>query len=131
MAKTISIQLQEKGDFKRTFSFLKKMKEKRWISKLDYYGELGVRYLAEATPKDTNKTAASWGYEIVNEEDNVTIRWYNTNIVKDYFNVALMLQYGHGTRNGTWIEGRDYINPAMQKVMEEAAGKIWEEVAKS
>lgn len=131
MAKTISIQLQEKGDFKKTFSFLKKIKEKRWISQLDHYGELGVRYLAEATPKDTGKTAASWGYEIVNEEDNVTLRWYNTNIVKDYFNVALMLQYGHGTRNGTWIEGRDYINPAMQKVMEEAAGKIWEEVNKS
>lgn len=123
--------MQERGDFKKTFSFLKKMKERKWISQLDYYGELGVRYLSEATPKDTGKTAVSWGYEIENEEDDVTLRWYNTNIVKDYFNVALMLQYGHGTRNGTWIEGRDYINPAMQKVMEEAAGKIWEEVSKS
>lgn len=123
--------MQEKGDFKKTLSFLKRMQEKKWVDNLDHYGALGVRLLSDATPKDTGKTANSWGYEIVNYEDNVTLRWYNTNVVNGYFNVALMLQYGHGTRNGTWVEGRDYINPVMQKVMEECGGKIWEEVTKS
>lgn len=131
MAKSISIYMQEKGDFKKTLSFLKRMQEKKWVDNLDHYGALGVRLLSDATPKDTGKTANSWGYEIVNYEDNVTLRWYNTNVVNGYFNVALMLQYGHGTRNGTWVEGRDYINPVMQKVMEECGGKIWEEVTKS
>lgn len=131
MPKSMSIYMQEKGDFKKTLSFLKSMQEKRWVSQLDHFGEMGVKYLSEATPKDTGLTANSWHYEIVNYEDNITLRWYNTNVVKDYFNVALMLQYGHGTRNGTWVEGIDYINPAMKKVMEECSGKIWEEVTKS
>lgn len=131
MAKSVpTIRLAEKGDFKNTIGFLKKYREKRWLEKLDHYGALGVRLLSEATPKRTGKTAASWGYEIINYDDNVTLRWYNTNVVNGWYNVALMLQYGHGTRNGAWIEGIDYINPVMKQVMEECSGKIWEEVTK-
>lgn len=131
MAKVATLRLKESGSFKSTFKFLKDLRERHWLKQLDHFGKLGVKALAEATPRDTGKTAESWQYEVITYEDNVTLRWYNTNVVDGWFNVAVMLQYGHGTRNGGWVEGRDYINPAIQPIIDKAVKGIWEEVTKS
>jgi hypothetical protein len=128
MARGIVVQMSEKGDFKKTFKFLKAMQEKKFLSNLDKYGERGVQLLSENTPRDTGLTASSWYYKIEDDGETLTLTWYNSNIKKDYFNVALMLQYGHATKNGGWIEGIDYINPALKPLFDEMEKDIWEEV---
>lgn len=94
---------------------------------LHKYGELGVEYLAEATPKRTGKTAASWMYDIENGYDSDKLIFGNTNINKDT-NIAIILQYGHGTRFGGYVNGIDYINPASRKAFEQMAEELWAEV---
>ena len=131
MARGIVIQMSEKGDFKKTFKFLKAMQEKKFLSNLNKYGERGVQLLSENTPRDTGLTASSWYYKIEDDGSTLTITWYNSNVKKDYFNVALMLQYGHATKNGGWIEGIDYINPALKPLFDEMEKDIWEEVKSS
>lgn len=131
MPKSIDISVKEKGDFSKTFKFLKAMKEKHFLKSLDKYGQRGVEALAAATPKNTGLTANSWRYEIDVTDDTVNLRWYNTNVVKGYFNVALMLQYGHGTGTGGWVEGVDYITPALEPVFDKILGDMWEEVKSS
>ncbi len=128
MARGIVVQMSEKGDFKKTFKFLKAMQEKKFLSNLDKYGERGVQLLSENTPRDTGLTASSWYYKIEDDGETLTLTWYNSNVKKDYFNVALMLQYGHATKNGGWIEGIDYINPALKPLFDEMEKDIWEEV---
>ena len=128
MARGIVVQMSEKGDFKKTFKFLKAMQEKKFLSNLNKYGERGVQLLSENTPRDTGLTASSWYYKIEDDGETLTITWYNSNVKKDYFNVALMLQYGHATKNGGWIEGIDYINPALKPLFDEMEKDIWEEV---
>jgi hypothetical protein len=128
MARGIVVQMSEKGDFKKTFKFLKAMQEKKFLSNLNKYGERGVQLLSENTPRDTGLTASSWYYKIEDDGETLTLTWYNSNIKKDYFNVALMLQYGHATKNGGWIEGIDYINPALKPLFDEMEKDIWEEV---
>lgn len=123
----MSISFSSKGDFKSTTKFLKKISEKSYYNKLVKYGKKGVQALAEATPKDSGKTAESWGYVIEDNPGNLKIYWVNGNINK-YVNIAIILQYGHGTRNGGWVEGRDYINPAIQPIFDEIAESIWKEV---
>lgn len=91
------------------------------------YGERGVKALAAATPKDTGKTADSWTYSIEEGKGTVSIVWSNTNVNKG-LNIAVLLQYGHGTRNGGYVQGRDYINPALRPLFDEIANKAWEEV---
>ncbi len=125
------LYLTETGDFKTTFKWLKAMREKRFLRQLEKYGQMGVDALREATPKDTGLTANSWYYEITTGDKYTAINWYNTNVVKDYFNVALMIQRGHGTRDGVWIEGIDYINPALQEIFQKMADGIWEEVERT
>lgn len=131
MARGIVIQMSEKGDFKKTFRFLKAMKEKKFLSNLDKYGERGVQLLSENTPRDTGLTASSWYYKIEDDGNTLKLTWYNSNVKKDYFNVALMLQYGHATKNGGWVEGIDYINPALKPLFDEMEKDIWEEVKSS
>ena len=97
------------------------------MNKLHAFGRRGVKALSEATPVDTGKTAASWTYEIVEEENRLVVYWKNTNVNRGV-NIALILQYGHATRNGGWIEGRDYINPVMQPIFDEMADVAWKEV---
>lgn len=121
------IGIRHKGDFKKTETFFKKVKSGKMFSIIKPYAELGVIALALATPKDTGKTASSWSYEIYQSGSTIKVYWKNDNVVNGY-HVALLLQYGHGTRGGGYVVGRDYINPAMRPVFDEIANNVWKEV---
>lgn len=121
------ITFQQKGDFSKTTKFFEKLLNVVKLGELDRYGRQGVEALASATPKDTGRTAESWKYEIVREKESATIRWYNTN-ENNGVNIAVILQYGHGTRNGGYVRGRDYINPAIQPVFDDIAETAWKEI---
>ena len=121
------ITINHYGDFKKLTIFLEKMKRMFDVSMLDKYGREGVAALSAATPVDSGKTASSWTYEIKDIKDGVALTFDNTNI-QNGVSIAIILQYGHGTRNGGWVEGRDYINPAIQPVFDELANKAWKEV---
>ena len=123
------ISFRQKGDFSKLTRFLEKSKEAVKIGDLDRYGREGVAALASATPVDSGLTANSWYYEIKRENGSVTISFHNSNI-QNGVPIAVILQYGHGTRNGGWVEGRDYINPAIQPVFDKIANDAWEEVTK-
>ncbi len=120
--------LTVKGDWKKTTKFLDALPKISYESILKRYGEKGRIALMQATPIDSGLTAASWKYEVNADKNGGSITWYNTNVIKDYFNVALYLQYGHGTKSGTWIVGIDYINPALRPIFDEIADHIWREV---
>lgn len=120
------ITISQKGDFSKTYSFLKKA-EKLNFTGLEAYAKKGVDALKDATPKDTGLTASSWSYNITNDGKTVTISFSNSNIQNGIL-IAVILQYGHATRNGGWIEGRDYISPAIQPVFDEIVDHAWKEV---
>lgn len=122
------VTFTHKGDFKNTERFFKAAQNNEIIKKLSQYGEKGVAALSAATPVDTGKTASSWIYEIVRGDGKTSIIWSNTNVVNGYANVAILLQYGHGTRNGGYVQGRDYINPALAPIFDEIADAAWKEV---
>lgn len=121
------IVFKQKGNFKKTRKFLKRCSNLQLDDLLDQYGKEGVEVLARATPKDTGKTAASWSYAVHKSDGRITITWSNSNIV-DGVPIAVILQYGHGTRNGGYVEGVDYINPAMRPIFERIAQRAWGEV---
>ena len=121
------IVFRQKGDWKKSRKFLKRCSNLNLDELLDRYGQEGVEALAKATPKDTGKTAASWSYEIKMDKSGATLCWKNGNIV-DGVPIAVILQYGHGTRNGGYVEGVDYINPAMRPIFERIAERAWGEV---
>ena len=123
------ISFRQKGDFSKLTSFLERAKESVKIGDLDKYGREGVAALSSATPIDSGKTANSWSYEIINKNGSVTISFNNSNI-QNGVPIAIILQYGHGTKNGGWVQGRDYINPAIQPVFDEIVDKAWREVTK-
>lgn len=123
------IKFEHKGDWSKTTSFFEKAKNIVRLGNLDKYGREGVAALASATPVDTGLTASSWKYEIVRTRGSVSINFLNTNI-QNGVPIALILQYGHGTRNGGWVEGRDYINPTIQPIFDRLAKEMWEEVVK-
>lgn len=125
-----SISFEHKGNFSRTEKFLNKILILTGSSIFDKYGEMGVEALQAATPKRTGRTADSWYYEVVHSEGSVEIRWNNSN-VNDNVLVAVLIQYGHGTKNGGYVQGYDYINPAMRKVFDKIANNLWEEVLRS
>lgn len=100
------------------------------LSFLDKFGEQGVRALAEATPKDTGATADSWYYKIVNDGKSYAIQWLNSN-VNEGVPIAIILQYGHATGTGGYVEGIDYINPAIQPIFERIARDAWREVRRT
>lgn len=122
------ISVKHKGNFNNLERFLKKNEKLDIDRYLETFGEKGVEALSSATPQRTGKTAMSWGYEITKDKDQITITWTNDNVVNDWFNVALMIQYGHGTRSGVYVEGIDYINPAIRSIFDEMAEEIWKEV---
>nr|DAF75079.1 MAG TPA: type I neck protein [Caudoviricetes sp.] len=121
------IQIRQKGDFKKLTSFLERAKEGLDIGVLDKYGRKGVAALSSATPVDTGLTASSWFYKIGNRNGVAKIEFHNSNI-QNGVPIAVILQYGHGTRNGGYVVGRDYINPALQPVFDELAKNAWKEV---
>lgn len=118
---------RQKGDFRRTSDFLKRANRLNLDVILNQYGQEGVEALRAATPKDTGTTANSWSYVIHKGTGSITITWSNSNIV-DGVPIAVILQYGHGTRNGGYVQGTDYINPAMKPIFDKIAQRAWEEV---
>lgn len=106
------------------------MTDRNYLNILSNYGQMGVYALSSRTPVDTGKTADSWQYTIESNDRNTTISWTNTNENQGY-NIALMLQYGHGTKNGGYVKGIDYINPAMKPIFEMMAHELWKGVTSS
>lgn len=121
------ISITCKGNFRKTDNWLKKVLRRDYKSLMVKYAQEGVAALSAATPVDTGLTASSWSYEIIQKDNEMIISWNNSNVQK-YVNIAIILQYGHGTRNGGWVEGRDYINPALQPIFDKMANAAWKEV---
>lgn len=123
------ISFRQKGDFSKVTKFLERAKESVRLGVLDKYGREGVAALASVTPVDTGLTASSWYYTIENKNGVATLSFGNSNI-QNGVPIAIILQYGHGTRNGGWVQGRDYINPAIQPLFDKIADVAWREVTK-
>lgn len=121
------LKLFSRGNFNRTEKFLKKSMGDDYITVLSKYGQRGVEALSAATPKKTGKTASSWRYEIRQEGSSLSVIWSNSNVNKNV-NIAIILQYGHGTGWGGYVQGRDYINPALRPIFDELADIAWKEV---
>lgn len=122
------VKFKQNGDFSKVTEYLLKTNGAIKNSTLKKYGELGVEALSRATPIDTGLTAASWFYTIEKTQNGVKLVFRNSNIVDDWCSVAIMIQYGHATRNGGWVEGRDYINPAIQPIFDALADELYKEV---
>lgn len=123
----MAIVLTSKGDFNNITKYLNKVRSLHIEKVLNSYGKKGVEALSSATPVDTGLTAASWGYSIQTSHAGASITFTNSNVNKGV-NIAIILQYGHGTGTGGWVEGRDYINPAIQPIFDELVEKVWKEV---
>ena len=123
------ISVRQKGNFANTTRYLERAKKGLRLSGLDRFGREGVSALASATPVDSGETANSWDYKIENQNGVVKIAFHNSNVVNGV-PIAIILQYGHGTRNGGYVQGRDYINPAIQPVFDQLAEYAWKEVTK-
>lgn len=123
----MGVTFKHRGSFRRSERFLNTIKGGRYLNILDRYGQMGVNALASATPKDTGKTASCWTYEIDRNDKRTTISWLNTNTNQNV-NIAVILQYGHSTGSGGYVQGRDYINPAIQPIFDLIAQKAWKEV---
>ena len=121
------ISFKQKGDFSKLTSFFEKAKEIVKLGDLDKYGRAGVEALSSYTPVDSGLTASSWYYDIDHSNGRVTITFNNSNI-QNGVPIAIILQYGHGTGTGGWVEGRDYINPAIQPIFDRIAEDAWKEV---
>lgn len=124
------ISFKHKGDFSKTRKFLQTSREASNVKNLDKYGREGVAALKAATPRDTGLTSQSWSYEIIRKPGTTILRFNNSNI-QNGVPIAVILQYGHGTRNGGWVEGVDYINPALQPIFDKIAKEAWEEVIRT
>jgi len=122
------IIIRHSGNFSNTERFLKKASSLSYLQLLDKYGRAGVAALASATPIDSGLTADSWSYEIISSRNSYQIIWKNSNVVNGVA-IAILLQYGHGTRNGGFVQGRDYINPAMKPIFDKLAEEAWREVS--
>lgn len=121
------ITFRQKGDFSKLTRFLERAKESVKLGDLDKYGKAGVAALSSATPIDSGKTANSWSYEIINKNGSAEIVFKNSNI-QNGVPIAIILQYGHGTKNGGWVQGRDYINPAIRPIFDNLANEAWKGV---
>lgn len=121
------IKVTSKGDYSKATKYLAGLKKPISYDKMRKYAQEGIVALASVTPVDSGKTRDSWYYTIAETDGHASIEFHNDNI-NDYVNIAIILQYGHATRNGGWVEGRDYINPAIQPIFDKIANKAWEEV---
>lgn len=123
------ITFRQKGNFSKLNRYFERVKEVVKVGDLDRFGREGVQALSSATPRDTGLTATSWEYSIERSSNRVSIKFNNTNI-QNGVPIAIILQYGHGTRNGGYVQGRDYINPAIQPIFDKIAEDAWKEVTK-
>lgn len=121
------ISLSTSGLWKKTESYLTFLQKERMFDVLDHYGRVGVDLLASATPRETGETANSWYYKIENSKGKHSISWYNSHR-EGRTNIAVILQYGHGTGTGGWVEGRDYINPVIRPLFDKIVDDIWKQV---
>ena len=124
------IRFRQRGDFSKLTRYFERVKHVARIADLDKYGRAGVSALSSATPVDTGLTASSWGYKVEYQDGGASITFTNSNI-QNGVPIAIILQYGHGTRNGGWVEGRDYIRPAIQPIFDKIADNAWREVTKT
>lgn len=125
------ITITSKGSFTKTYRFLEFLKRREYLKRLNSFGQQGVETLAAATPKATGKTSESWSYQIEEKLNSINITWTNSNLTSSGTPVAILIQYGHGTRSGVYVEGIDYINPALKPVFEEIGKSIWREVTEA
>lgn len=123
----MSITFKYVGDLSKTYKFLNGIVSRKYLAQMDVYGREGVEALSKVTPVDTGKTAASWTYKILQQGSTVTIQWLNTNI-NNGVNIAVILDYGHGTGRGYYVQGRHYISPAIQPVFDKIAEECWKEI---
>jgi hypothetical protein len=121
------ISVKVTGSWDRIARYLEGIKQKKYLRIMEKYGKKGVDALMKATPKDSGLTAQSWSYKIMQDANGATIEFHNDNI-NNHVNIAMILNYGHGTGTGGWVEGRDYINPAIQPVFDDMVEKLWKEV---
>lgn len=125
------IKVTSRGSFSKSQAFLQRMKQREQFKVLHKYGPMGVTALANATPKDQSETAQSWYYEIVDRPGYFAIHWLNSNVEDPgRIPVAVLIQYGHATRNGGFVEGTDYINPALRPIFDQMAQDMWKEVTR-
>lgn len=124
-----TITITQKGDFKKVNSFLERCLEVAKFGFLDKYGRKGVDVLSRATPKDTGRAATSWSYQIQRNDGEVILEWHN-NDIENGFPVVIGIQYGHATKNGSWVEGIDFINPSLRPIFEEIKNDVLKEVKK-
>lgn len=123
----MAIIFTQKGDFANTERYFRRLKAKNYRPILERYANEGVTLLRSATPKDSGVTAESWKYRIVIDGTKFSIQWLNTH-TNDGIPIVILLQYGHGTTGGTFVEGRDFINPPMKPLFEKISADIWKEV---
>jgi len=123
------ITIKQRGDFRNTEEFFKRSIASKYFSIFDKYGREGIAALVAATPVDSGLTADSWGYLIRVDRDHTTISWTNSNNAGGA-PIAILIQYGHATKNGSYVNGRDFINPAIRPIFDRLADEIWKEVTK-
>lgn len=122
------ITFVQRGDFKKTNTFLNRLRKRDYISILKKYGEVGVNALYRATQKDTGETANSWDYKIVEQNNLVRLVFTNSNVTESGTPIVILIQYGHATKNGAYVEGRDFINPTMRPIFDLIVEEIWKEI---
>ena len=130
MSKASPIIVKHKGDLKKTEQFFKRNRRQRLIAVLNHLGQRGVDALSAATPVRTGKTAASWSYEVIESENRIALSWSNSNTTKDGDNIVVLLVRGHGTRDGRYVRGNDFVTPAIEPIFKEIADEAWAEVRK-
>jgi len=123
------ISITEKGSFKNTEKFLNSLLRHEQFTALAKFGPMGVAALASATPRDTSLTANSWTYEIIQKRGYYSMIWSNT-YIENGVPIAVLIQYGHGTKNGGYVPGRDYINPAIRPIFDQMAADMWKVVTR-
>ena len=130
MSKASPIIVKHKGDLKKTEQFFKRNRRQRLMAVLNQLGQRGVDALSAATPVRTGKTAASWSYEVIESENRIALSWSNSNTTKDGDNIVVLLVRGHGTRDGHYVRGNDFVTPAIEPIFKEIADEAWAEVKK-
>ena len=123
------ITISSKGSFSNTEKFLKRSMKSNYNSIFEKYGKEGVRLLSSATPVDTGKTSESWTYDVKKSKRGISIEWSNSNVINGV-QIAVIIQYGHGTQNGAYIQGQDYINPVIKPLFDILTNDIWKDVSK-